>query len=49
MDDRASSAAHLGPAGAGDDPVAVVEDLYVRQDFREKGIATQLLRRVIKV
>ena len=33
----------------GDEIVAVVEDLYVKDEYRERGIATQLLRKVVKV
>ena len=32
-----------------DDPVAVIEDLYVEPDYRGKGIATQLFRKVLQV
>ena len=32
-----------------DDPVAVVEDLYVAPDYRGRGIATQLFRKVLQV
>jgi len=34
---------------AADDPVAVMEDLYVKPALRRRGIATQLFRRVLKV
>ena len=33
----------------GEDIVAVVEDLYVRPEYRNIGVATQLLRKVLKV
>ena len=32
-----------------DDPVAVIEDLFVRQEFRGRGIATQLWKKALKV
>ena len=32
-----------------DDPVAVIEDLYVKPKCRGRGIATQLWRKVLKV
>ena len=32
-----------------DDPVAVIEDLYVEPDYRGKGIATQLFRKLLQV
>ena len=32
-----------------DDPVAVIEDLYVKPKYRNRGIATQLWRKVLKV
>jgi len=32
-----------------DDPVAVIEDLFVKQEFRERGIATQLWKKALKV
>ena len=32
-----------------DDPVAVIEDLYVKTKYRNRGIATQLWRKVLKV
>ena len=32
-----------------DDPVAVVEDLFVKQEFRGRGIATQLWKKALKV
>lgn len=38
---------HLG--GAPDDPIAVIEDLYVKPSYRGRGIGTQLFRRVLKV
>ena len=39
-----------GGAGSGhDDPVAVIEDLFVKPQFRGRGIATQLWRKVLKV
>jgi len=31
-----------------DDPVAVIEDLYVKSKYRNRGIATQLWRKVLK-
>jgi len=31
-----------------DDPVAVIEDLYVKPKYRNRGIATQLWRKVLK-
>ena len=33
----------------GEDIMAVVEDLYVTDSYRGRGVATQLLRKVIKV
>ncbi len=38
-----------GGGAALDDPVAVVEDLFVKPAFRGRGIATQLWRKVLKV
>lgn len=39
-----------GGVGSGhDDPVAVIEDLFVKPTFRGRGIATQLWRKVLKV
>ena len=35
--------------GGHDDPVAVLEDLFVKPRFRGRGIATQLWRKVLKV
>ena len=35
--------------GGHDDPVAVIEDLFVKPKYRGRGIATQLWRKVIKV
>ena len=32
-----------------DDPVAVVEDLFVKPEFRGRGIATQLWKKALKV
>ena len=32
-----------------DDPVAVIEDLYIKPSYRGYGIATQLWRKVLKV
>ena len=32
-----------------DDPVAVIEDLYIKPQYRSYGIATQLWRKVLKV
>lgn len=32
-----------------DDPVAVIEDLYVDQEYRRRGIATQLFTKVLGV
>ena len=41
---------HEHATGAGqDDPVAVIEDLFVLPKFRGRGIGTQLFRRVLKV
>merc|ERR1711981_1139081 len=31
-----------------DDPVAVIEDLFVKPKYRNRGIATQLWRKVLK-
>ncbi len=38
-------------AGGGglDDPIAVIEDLFVKPVFRGRGIATQLWKKVLKV
>ena len=36
-------------SGGHDDPVAVIEDLFVKAKFRGRGIATQLWRKVLKV
>ena len=41
------TAGQLG--GQADDPVAVIEDLYVKPCYRGRGIGTQLFRRVLKV
>jgi GNAT superfamily N-acetyltransferase len=54
LDDRGSmngsSSAGGGTAAAGhDDPVAVIEDLFVKPKYRSRGIATQLWRKVLKV
>ncbi len=56
LDERAGHAglgagpgAGAGAGGATDDPVAVIEDLYVRPRFRGRGVGTQLFRRVLKV
>ena len=35
--------------GGHDDPVAVIEDLFVKPKYRGRGIATQLWRKVLKV
>ena len=35
--------------GSPDDPVAVIEDLYVKPRFRGRGVGSQLFRRVLKV
>lgn len=43
LDERANQ------VGAGDDPVAVIEDLFVSPTYRGRGIATQLFRKVLKV
>ena len=43
LDERATQ------PGMGDDPVAVIEDLYVNPAYRGRGIATQLFRKVLKV
>ncbi|QQP37929.1 Diamine acetyltransferase 2like, partial [Caligus rogercresseyi] len=32
----------------GDDPVAVIEDLFVKAPYRCRGIATQMWRKVLK-
>ena len=32
-----------------DDPIAVIEDLYIKPQYRGYGIATQLWRKVLKV
>ncbi|TRY73904.1 hypothetical protein TCAL_15723 [Tigriopus californicus] len=42
LDERANQ------VGAGDDPVAVIEDLFVSPTYRGRGIATQLFRKVLK-
>ena len=49
LDERAVSGGRSGAACYTDDPVAVVEDLYVEPDYRAKGIATQLFRKVLQV
>ena len=46
LDERAVGA---NGACSTDDPVAVVEDLYVAPDYRGRGIATQLFRKVLQV
>ena len=43
LDERATQ------PGMGDDPVAVIEDLFVNPAYRGRGIATQLFRKVLKV
>ena len=40
---------HLTNNGSNDDPVAVIEDLYIKPSYRGYGIATQLWRKVLKV
>ena len=40
---------HTGPSHHHDDPIAVIEDLYVKPKYRGHGIATQLWRKVLKV
>ena len=52
LDERATkkrSGEKKGACHATDDPVAVIEDLYVEPDYRGKGIATQLFRKVLQV
>ena len=43
------SVSHIGANAHHDDPVAVIEDLYVKPRYRGYGIATQLWRKVLKV
>lgn len=44
-----SRSAVNGTPGGHDDPVAVIEDLFVKPKYRGRGIATQLWRKVLKV
>jgi len=38
-----------GIPGVMDDPIAVIEDLFVNPNYRRKGIGTQLWQKVLKV
>ena len=40
---------HTSNNGTNDDPVAVIEDLYIKPSYRGYGIATQLWKKVLKV
>ena len=40
---------HTTNNGSNDDPVAVIEDLYIKPSYRGYGIATQLWKKVLKV
>ena len=42
-------ATNIGVNTNHDDPVAVIEDLYIKPSFRGYGIATQLWKKVLKV
>ena len=46
LDESRSGSANVG---GHDDPVAVIEDLFVKPKYRGRGIATQLWRKVLKV
>lgn len=45
LDEKGATGQH----GSDADPVAVIEDLFVQPQFRGRGIATQLFRKVLKV
>ena len=44
-----SNVSNTGYNAHHDDPVAVIEDLYIKPQYRRCGIATQLWRKVLKV
>ena len=44
-----SNTSNVGVNTHHDDPIAVIEDLYIKPRYRGRGVATQLWRKVLKV